>query len=105
MSQWNLPLLTQLICVKQFNNKIADRISLKKQYGPSYANIGAVYTLEPLTRAQIILIRMTPPLWVASFVLYKNVNGISDRTLRRISGLYKHNDKLDKHIIVLYSVN
>ena len=82
MSQWNLPLLTQLICVKQFNNKIADRISLKKQYGPSYANIGAVYTLEPLTRAQIILIRMTPPLWVASFVLYKNENGISDRTLR-----------------------
>ena len=52
MSQWNLPLLTQLICVKQFNNKIADRISLKKQYGPSYADIGAVYTLEPLTRAQ-----------------------------------------------------
>ena len=23
-----------------------------KLYGPSYANIGAVYTLEPLTRAQ-----------------------------------------------------
>ena len=45
---------------------------------------------------------MTPPLWVASFVLYKNVNGISDRTLRWISGLYKYNDKLDKHIIVLY---
>lgn len=104
MSQWNLPLLTQLICVKQFNNKIADRISLKK-YGPSYADIGAVYTLEPLTRAQIILIRMTPPLWVASFVLYKNVNGISDKTLRWINELYKHNDKLDKHIIVLYSVN
>ena len=55
---------------------------------------------------------MTPPLWVASFVLYRNVKGISDRTLRWINGLYKHNDKLykhndklDKHIIVLYSVN
>lgn len=81
MSQWNLPLLTQLICVKQFNNKIADRISLKKQYGPSYADIGAVYTLEPLTRAQIILIRMTPPLWVASFVLYE-IN--SRRTIHTI---------------------
>ena len=48
---------------------------------------------------------MTPPLWVASFVLYKNVNDMSDRTLRWINKLYKHNDKLDKHIIVLYSVN
>ena len=30
---------------------------------------------------------------------------MSDRTLRWINKLYKHNDKLDKHIIVLYSVN
>ena len=55
-----------------------------KLYGPSYVDIGAVYTLEPLTRAPIILIRMTPPLWVASFVLYKNVNGISDKVSQEI---------------------
>ena len=56
-----------------------------KLYGPSYANIGAVYTLEPLTRAQIILIRMTPPLWVASFVLY----GINNRRTIHIIVLYR----------------